>query len=64
MEVRLGGRKFAERTGATNVDVRLMEAAGVIAPTKTESGWRQFSEADIEPARSWLAEHKRRRKRA
>jgi hypothetical protein len=59
VEIKSGGKAFKQRTGATNFDVRLMESLGVISPTKTESGWRQFSDADIAAATAWLAEQKR-----
>jgi hypothetical protein len=64
-EIRFGGGSFQQLTGCANEHVRVMEAAGVIAPTKADNGHRQFSPADVRAARAWMAEnYKPRRKRA
>ena len=55
MEQRLGSTAFRIRTGANNAHVQLMESQGIINPTKTEFGWRQFTEADVQAALIWLA---------
>jgi hypothetical protein len=64
-EIKAGTKEFRERVpGVDNAKVRVMEALGIISPTKTPAGWRQFSNADIRAARSWLAANSTRRKRA
>lgn len=59
IEIKSGSKVFRQRTGATFIDVRVMEELQIISPTKTESGWRQFSAADEAAAIAWLAERKR-----
>jgi hypothetical protein len=64
-EIRFGGTSFRQLTGAANEHVRIMESAGVISPSKSDSGFRQFTPEDVKNARVWMAEHyKPRRKRA
>jgi len=63
METRFGSGDFRRLTGAGNVLVRIMETAGVIAPAKTQSGWRQFTASDVAAARSWLAVNAKGRSR-
>ena len=63
--IKAGTKEFRERVpGVDNARIRVMEALGIIAPTKTPAGWRQFSDRDIRAARSWVAANSTRRKRA
>jgi hypothetical protein len=48
-----------QETGANNVDIRLAEAEGTIAPRRTSNGWRIFTQAEIDALRVWLAEHRK-----
>jgi len=41
-----------------------MESLGVIAPLKSDTGWRLFSDADVAAATAWLAANSSRRRRA
>lgn len=61
-QLRFSSSEFRRLTGAANIHVRLMESARVISPTKTATGWRQFSDTDVVAARRWIAENLRRRK--
>jgi hypothetical protein len=63
LEIRIAGKDFYARTRADNAQVRVMEALGVISPSKTPSGWRQYSEADVAAACAWLATHTHPRRR-
>jgi hypothetical protein len=63
-QIKLGSTAFRRRTGADKARVRVMEAQGVIAPTKTESGWRQYSETDVQAAIAWLAANSKFRRRS
>jgi hypothetical protein len=60
----LGFADFRRLTGCDNVRVRLMEAAHVISPARTQTGWRVFTQADVEAARAWMAENARPQERA
>ena len=55
---------FRRATGCDNVRLRLMEAAHVIAPARTQTGWRVFTLSDVEAAKVWLAENASKRERA
>jgi hypothetical protein len=59
IEIKSGSKVFKQRTGASNFDVRLMEELQIIAPSKTTTGWRQFSAADEAAAIAWLAERRK-----
>ena len=56
----LTGKDFRRRVRAgcghtpTNPTVRVMEAAGVIAPIKNEIGWRTFTLHDVQRAIRWM----------
>ena len=60
----LGFADFRRLTGCDNVRLRLMEAARVISPARTQTGWRVFTQADVEAAKQWLAENSTKRERA
>jgi DNA-binding transcriptional MerR regulator len=60
----LGFAEFRQLTGADNVRLRLMEAARVISPARTATGWRVFTQADVEAAKQWMAENATKRERA
>ena len=62
-EMKIGSKAFKRRTGADNDRVRVMEALNVISPSKTESGWRQYTEADVQAAIAWMAINSRKRRR-
>jgi hypothetical protein len=55
-EIKLGTTTFLKRTGLSGPVMRGLEAAAVIAPSKSDSGWRQFSESDVQAALKWRAE--------
>ena len=57
-----GSTAFKHLTGADNFKVRLMEAGKVISPQKTSGGWRIFTQADVQRAREWMAQHAKRRR--
>jgi DNA-binding transcriptional MerR regulator len=59
---RLGTGTFIRRTGITTSKMRELEAAGVIRPIRSDSGWRQFTEADVQAALRFVTEHPRRRR--
>jgi DNA-binding transcriptional MerR regulator len=63
-EIRFGGGSFQQLTGCRSEHVRILEIAGLIRPSKSDSGFRQFSAADVAAARRWMSENARRRKRA
>jgi hypothetical protein len=58
---KLGGTSFKNAVPCRNEDVRVMEALGVITPSKADSGFRQFDRSDVPKARKWCREHKRER---
>jgi hypothetical protein len=60
----LGFADFRRLTGCDNVRLRLMEAAHVIRPARTQTGWRVFTMDDVETARQWMAENARPQERA
>jgi DNA-binding transcriptional MerR regulator len=60
----LGFADFRRATGCDNVRLRLMEAAHVLTPARTQTGWRVFTQADVETAKQWLAENSSKRERA
>ena len=51
----MGTGTFIKRTGISAPTMRGLEAAGVIRPIKTDSGWRAFSEQDVAAALRWKA---------
>jgi DNA-binding transcriptional MerR regulator len=53
---RLGTGTFIRRTGITTAKMRELEAAGIIQPVRADSGWRQFSESDVQATQRWQAE--------
>jgi len=55
-EIKLGTTTFLKRTGLSGPIMRGLEAAGIISPSKSDSGWRQFSTADLEAALKWRAQ--------
>jgi DNA-binding transcriptional MerR regulator len=57
-EIKLGTGSFIRRTRVTTATMRVLEAAGVIHPVRSDSGWRQFSEADVVAALKWRHERK------
>lgn len=50
---RMGMGLFAKRAGLSPPVIRGLEAAGVVKPLRTDSGWRAFSEADLRSALNW-----------
>lgn len=60
----LGFADFRRLTGCDNVRLRLMEAARVISPARTQTGWRVFTMSDVEAAKQWMAEQANRQERA
>jgi hypothetical protein len=51
----MGAGSFFKATGLTAARMREAVAAGIIAPARTDSGWRAFTAADVEAARRWKA---------
>jgi hypothetical protein len=58
----LGSGQFFKETGASNPQVRVAEALGVIKPIKSGSGWRQFTQADVVAMRAWLRQQRKARR--
>jgi hypothetical protein len=58
---RIGGTAFKERVGCRNEHIRIMIAEGVISPTVSESGFRQFAESDVRLGLRWMRENARQR---
>jgi DNA-binding transcriptional MerR regulator len=59
----LGSGQFFKATGATNPQVRVAEALGVIKPIKSGSGWRQFTQADVAAMKAWLTQQRSKARR-
>jgi len=55
-ESKMGTNTFLRSIGASAPTMRLLEARGVISPSKSDSGWRQFSAEDVTAARAFLAQ--------
>jgi DNA-binding transcriptional MerR regulator len=51
----MGTGLFVKRARITVARMREAQALGIIRPTKTDSGWRTFSEADVTAAKRWKA---------
>ena len=64
MDELLGFADFRKATGCDNTRLRLMEAAHVLRPARTQTGWRVFTLADVETAKQWLADNATKRERA
>jgi DNA-binding transcriptional MerR regulator len=62
-ETKLGTTTFLRRAGITAPAMRVAEAAGVIAPSRTDTGWRQFTEQDVRAAIAWKASRRSARPR-
>jgi hypothetical protein len=60
----LGFAEFRRLTGCDNTRLRLMEAAHVLRPARTQGGWRVFTMQDVDTAKQWLAENSSKRERA
>jgi hypothetical protein len=60
VQEKLGSGTFCRTVGITSAKMRELEAAGIIAPTKSDSGWRQFTHADIAAAIAWKQNHLRK----
>lgn len=58
---KIGTGTFLRRTRISSVTMRLLEAQGVIRPERADSGWRMFSEEDVQAAIAWRAAKKERR---
>ena len=54
-EVKVSPSQFLRRTGLTAAAMRVLEASGVVNPTRADTGWRQFSSEDVERALAWKA---------
>ena len=57
---KLGTGTFIHRTGITTAKMRELEAAGVIHPVRADSGWRQYTESDVQAVLRYLAKRQRR----
>lgn len=63
MKLMHSGKRFRElvKEGSghepTGPHIRLMEATGVINPTKNTCGWRFFSDRDVVRAVRWMKAH-------
>ena len=55
VELKLGTTSFLRRAGISAPVMRGLEAGGVINPSKTDTGWRQFTEQDVARALAWKA---------
>lgn len=62
-ELKVSPSQFLRRTGLTTVVMRLLEVSGVVSPTRTDTGWRQFTEQDVERALAWKESRHTRRGR-
>jgi DNA-binding transcriptional MerR regulator len=60
IELKMGSKTFLRRVGIYAPKMRILEAAGIVNPSKSDSGWRQFSESDVTAALKYLAAEKRR----
>ena len=59
-DLKMGTGTFLRRTGLSAPVMRGLEVAGVIAPSKTDTGWRQFSESDVRRALAWKQARQRK----
>ena len=59
-----GMGEFCKIVRLTPPIVRGLEAAGVVSPVKTTSGWRAFSSTDVDSARAWREQNARGGRRA
>ncbi len=50
---KLGTGTFLRLTGLSGPQMRGLEAAGLVNPSRADSGWRQFDEADLRAAIAW-----------
>ena len=50
-----GMAEFCRRVKLSPPVVRGLEAAGVVQPVRTTTGWRAFSTTDVSAARNWKA---------
>jgi DNA-binding transcriptional MerR regulator len=57
----IGTGTFIKLTGLPVPRMRELEAAGIINPIKTDSGWRAFSDADVRAALQWKQQRARAR---
>lgn len=58
IEQKIGTTTFLRRAGISAPVMRGLEAAEVIHPSKTDTGWRQFTESDVQKALAWKAARK------
>ena len=56
-----GTGTFLKLTGIPVPRMRELEAAGIINPIKTDSGWRAFSQQDVAAAIRWKQQRARAR---
>lgn len=62
MEAKMGTSTFLRSIGASAPTMRILEARGVISPSKSDSGWRQFSAEDVQAARAFFAQQRATRR--
>jgi DNA-binding transcriptional MerR regulator len=55
----MGTGTFLKRTGINPPRMRYLEAAGIIKPLRTDTGWRSFREQDVAATMKWLAAKRR-----
>jgi DNA-binding transcriptional MerR regulator len=49
----LGMGDFCEAVGYSDSTIRKLEMMGVVKPTRTRSGWRVFTSADVAAVKAW-----------
>lgn len=49
----LGMGDFCKAVGYSDSTVRRLELMGVVTPSRTQSGWRVFTDADVEAVKAW-----------
>jgi len=58
----MGSGTFCRLTGINGPKLRLLEAAGIVAPDRSDKGWRLFTAEDVEKVRAHLAADRRQRR--
>jgi len=52
---RIGATTFRKMTGITPALMRALESTGIIHPLRADSGWRSFSQKDVDAVLEWKA---------
>jgi hypothetical protein len=60
-ETRIGATNFRRITRITPALMRALEATEVIHPLVSDSGWRSFSQSDVEAVMTWKAAREKER---